>query len=226
MIEAPLTCRSVLRALEKLYDPPKTFLNFRSPLDLTVVTILSAQCTDDRVNAVAGTILYPKYKTPYDYIAVPRSQLEADIRSCGTYRNKAKYIQSMCRMLIDDFGGKVPEHMDDLVKLPGVGRKTAAIIAYAAYGHLEGIAVDTHVMRLAQRMGLTRHHDPDKISLDLMEAIPRKQWGRLTTLLIAHGRAICTARKRACDRCVFRDSCPSSLTHGRKDLRRMPSSSI
>jgi endonuclease-3 len=146
--------------------------------------------------------------------------LEEDIHSCGTYRNKAKYIQTMCRLLIERHGGKVPDTMEELVKLPGIGRKTAAIITYAAYGKPQAIAVDTHVMRLARRLGLSRHTNPDKISLDLMKAVPRKNWGALTTLLISHGRAVCTARKRMCDRCVFRKSCPSSLVTGKKDLAK------
>ena len=215
-----LTARGVLTKLRKLYDPPKTFLSYRTPLDLTVATILSAQCTDNRVNYVAKHILYPKYKTPEDYVNVPRAQLEKDIHSCGTYHNKAKYIQTMCALLIKHHDGNVPDTMEELIKLPGIGRKTAAIITYAAYGKPQGIAVDTHVMRLARRLGLSRHHNPDKISLDLMEQIPKKDWGNLTTLLISHGRAICTARKRACERCIFKKTCPSSSVLGKKDLAK------
>lgn len=201
---------TVITELKKLYNPPKTFLQYRTPLDLTIATVLSAQCTDDRVNFVTKNILYPKYKTPEDYLAVSREQIEEDIHSCGTYRNKAKYIQQMCRMLLDDFGGTVPETMNDLVKLPGVGRKTAAIIAHAAFGNTEAIAVDTHVMRLAKRLGLTTHGNPDQISLDLMEQTPKKDWGIFTTLLISHGRAVCTARKPKCRECIFQKECPSS----------------
>ncbi len=202
---------SVIAALEKLYDPPKTFLDFRTPLDLTIATVLSAQCTDDRVNFVTKNILYPKYKTPEDYLAVPRQQIEEDIHSCGTYRNKAKYIQEMCRMLIDDFGEEVPSTIEQLIKLPGVGRKTAAVITNAAFGNIEAVAVDTHVIRLSRRLGLTQHENPDKISLDLMEQAPKSKWGVLTTLLISHGRAVCTARKPKCSECVFKDECPSSV---------------
>lgn len=217
---ASLTARSVLRKLSRLYKPPKTFLAYRTPLDLTVATILSAQCTDNRVNFVTKTILYPKYKTPEDYVRVPRAELEKDVRSCGTYRNKAKYIQTMCALLIEHHGGNVPETMEELIKLPGIGRKTAAIITYAAYGKPQGIAVDTHVMRLARRLGLSRNHNPDKISLDLMEQVPKKDWGTLTTLLISHGRTVCTARKRACERCIFKKMCPSSSVLGQKDLAK------
>ncbi len=215
-----LTTSAVLKQLRKIYAPPKTFLFFRTPLDLTVATILSAQCTDNRVNFVTKNILYPKYKTPEDYVNVSRMDLEKDIHSCGTYRNKAKYIQEMCKLLIERHDGEIPDTMEELQKLPGIGRKTAAIITYAAYGKSQGIAVDTHVMRLVRRLGLSRHRHPDKISLDLMEQVPKKEWGTLTTLLISHGRAICTARKRACERCIFQKTCPSSSVLGKKDLAK------
>lgn len=215
-----LQATQVLATLRTMYNPPRTFLTYRTPLDLTIATILSAQCTDDRVNHVATTILYPKYKTPEDYVAVSREQLEEDIHSCGTYRNKAKYIQQMCQILIDQYGGSVPDSIDELTKLPGIGRKTAAIITYAAYNKPEAVAVDTHVIRLARRLGLSRHKNPDKISLDLMEALPKKDWGDFTTHLISHGRAVCTARKRNCEACVFKNDCPSSLTRGKPDLSK------
>ena len=206
-----------LRKLEKLYKPPRTFLKWRTPLDLLVVTILSAQCTDVRVNIVSKE-LFKKYKKPEDYFRVPREELEQDIHSCGTYRNKAKFIQEMCRIVIEKHGRKIPDTMEELIALPGVGRKTASIILYAAYGKLEGIAVDTHVLRLAQRLGFTKHSTPEKVEKDLQEQTPRKRWGDITTYLISHGRAICTARNRLCERCVFQHECPSSLVHNRPDL--------
>lgn len=207
----------VLRELDALYTPPKTFLHFRTPLDLMVAVILSAQCTDARVNIVTETILYPKYKTAEDYLRVPRPELEEDIRSCGTFRVKAKHIQEACAMLIGDFGGEMPRTIAELTRMPGVGRKTASVILAAAFDINEGIAVDTHVQRLAQRIGLSTYADPKRIELDLMEQSPRERWREVTTLLISHGRAVCTARARACGACVFKKDCPSSLTEGRKD---------
>lgn len=212
--------QQVVRALQRLYHPPKTFLHFRTPLDLLVVTVLSAQCTDARVNLVAKKILYPKYRSARDYLAVSRKELEQDIRTCGFYRTKAKHIQEMCRLLIARFRGCVPQTMEELTQLPGIGRKTAAIILAAAFGKNEGIACDTHVIRLSQRLGLTRHHDPKRIELDLMQQLPRRQWSILNPLLISHGRAICTARNRKCGQCVFRVECPSSLVMGRRDLAK------
>ncbi len=210
----------VMRELRKLYHPPKTFLHFRTPLDLLIATVLSAQCTDVRVNLVTRTILYPKYRTARDYLDVSRRGLERDIRTCGFYRTKAKHIQDLCRLLVARFRGKVPQTMEELTQLPGVGRKTAAIILAAVFGKNEGIACDTHVIRLSRRLGLTCHRDPKKIELDLMRLLPRRQWGVVNPLLISHGRAVCTARSRKCDLCVFQKECPSSLTMGRPDLAK------
>jgi len=182
-----------------------------------VATVLSAQCTDNRVNHVTKTILYPKYRTPEDYVAVPRAELEKDIHSCGTYRLKAKYIQGLCSIIITQHRGHVPQTMEELIALPGVGRKTAAIILWACFGKSEGIAVDTHVFRVARRLGLVRGKTPEKVEAELMRHLPRRQWGKLTTLLISHGRAVCTARNRRCDQCPFQKSCPSSWIMGRRD---------
>lgn len=212
-----LTASTVLQTLEKLYTPPRTFLDWRTPLDLLVATILSAQCTDARVNIVTKT-LYRKYQTAEDYVNVPRAELEDDIHSCGTYRNKARFIQEMSAQLISHHHGEVPQTMEELVELQGVGRKTACIILWACFGKTEGIAVDTHVIRVSQRMGLTRHKDPKRIELDLMESVPRKKWGEFTTQIITHARAVCTARNRQCEKCVFQKTCPSSLVMGKGDL--------
>lgn len=212
---------TVLTKLSKIYKPPKTFLHYRTPLALLVAVILSAQCTDKRVNIVTEKILYPKYKTAKDYLRVSVEQLEADIHSCGTYRMKAKSIRGMCRMLIEKHNGQVPDTMEELLELPGVGRKTASVILSAVFNKNLGIAVDTHVQRLAQRLGLSSHHDPKKIELDLMKAAPRKHWRDVTVLLISHGRAVCTARNRNCGACVFALECPSSLVLGRKDLAKL-----
>lgn len=211
-----ITTASVLRTLEKLYEPPRTFLHWRTPLDLLVATILSAQCTDARVNIVTKT-LYKKYQKPEDYVHVSRKELEDDIHSCGTYRNKARFIQEMSARLISHHKGEVPQTMEELIKLQGVGRKTASIILWACFGKNEGIAVDTHVIRVSQRLGLTRHKDPKRIELDLMQSLPKNKWGEFTTLIITHGRAVCTARNRQCEKCIFKKKCPSSLVMGRKD---------
>ncbi len=212
-----LTMDHVLKELGKLYKPPKTFLHFRTPVDLMVAVILSAQCTDARVNIVTETILYPKYKTPEDYVRVPRAELENDVHSCGTFRMKAQAIQTACQMLIDDFGGEMPRTMAELTKLRGVGRKTASVILAAAFDINEGIAVDTHVQRVSQRLGLSDKSDPGKIELDLMAQAPQKKWRDVTVYLISHGRAVCTARARKCGACVFKEECPSSLVLNRSD---------
>lgn len=217
--KSALTAPIVLQKLKAIYTPPRTFLTWRTPLDLLIVTILSAQCTDARVNIVSKA-LYRKYKTPQDYLQVSRIELEQDIHSCGTYRNKAKFIQELCAILLEKHGGKVPQTMEELIALPGVGRKTASIILYAAFGKNEGIAVDTHVLRLARRLGLTRAKVQHKIELDLMRATPKEDWGLLNTLLISHGRAVCTARNRQCGKCVFQKECPSSLVLGKRDLAK------
>lgn len=207
----------VLKELDRLYDPPKTFLHFRTPFDLLVAVILSAQCTDTRVNMVTETILYPKYHTPEDYIKVSVEELERDIHSCGTFRTKAKSIRGMCAMLIDKHHGQVPDTMEALLELPGVGRKTASVILSAVFNKNLGIAVDTHVQRLAQRLGLSTHSDVKKIELDLIAATPVARWRDATVLLISHGRAVCTARGRKCEACVLKKDCPSSLVMGRED---------
>jgi endonuclease-3 len=215
-MEHMLTASTVLQQLKKLYNPPKTFLNYRTPLDLLVVTILSAQCTDARVNIVSKE-LFKKYNTPEDYITASQEELEHDIKTCGFFHAKAKYIKEMSRILIEEHNGHVPDSMEELTKLPGVGRKTAAIILRVIFDKNEGIAVDTHVMRLAKRLGLSHQKAQGKIELDLMRQVPQQEWGNVTTYLISHGRAVCTAFNRACDRCVFQKECPSSKVMGRKD---------
>ncbi len=211
---------TVLKKLDRLYDPPRTFLEFRTPLDLLVAVILSAQCTDAMVNRITKETLYAKYKTCWDYLKVSRPELEQDIRRSGHFRSKAKYIQETCRILLKKHGGEVPKTIEELVELRGVGRKTASVVMSAAFGINAGIAVDTHVIRLSQRLGLSTHHDPIKIELDLIEAAPRKRWRDVTVLLISHGRAVCTARNRKCGACVFKNECPSSLVLGKADLAK------
>ena len=218
-MESEISLSAILRKLWKIYDPPKTFLNFRTPLDLLIVTILSAQCTDKRVDEVSKA-LYKKYKKAEDYVKVRQPELERDIRSTGFFRTKARHIQALCHILLQEHGGKVPQTMEELTKLPGVGRKTAAIILFAAFGKTEGIATDTHVMRLSQRLGLTKYKDPKKIEQDLMKSLPRKSWSSINPLFISHGRAVCTARNRKCEECVFQKECPSSLILRNPDLAK------
>jgi endonuclease-3 len=217
--QRPLNVGYVIRELEKLYDPPQSFLFWKTPLDLVVATILSAQCTDARVNTITPS-LFRQCRTPADYVALSQKELERVIHSCGTFRVKAKHIRQLCKLLIERHNGKVPQTLAELTALPGIGKKTASIILYAAFGLQGGIAVDTHVMRLARRMGLTRQKNPDKIALELEQQVPRKQWGRLNTLFISHGRTVCTARNRKCAEGVFQNRCPSSKEQNRKDLAK------
>lgn len=183
-------------------------LRFANDVELLVATMLSAQTTDVTVNRVTAT-LFRKYRCPEDYLAVSLGELEQDVRPTGTYRQKARNLQGAMRMLVDEYGGEVPLALTDLVRLPGVGRKTANVVA-AERGAAQGIVVDTHVRRLSQRLGLTRHDDPVKIERDLQRVIPRADWARLPHLLIWHGRRVCTARAPRCQSCVIADLCPAS----------------
>jgi endonuclease-3 len=183
-------------------------LRFDNPLELLVSVMLSAQTTDVNVNLVT-TELFRKYRRPEDYLAVPQEELERDIFRTGFYRQKAKALRGTMRILIDDYGGEVPTGFDDLLRLPGVARKTANVVS-AERGDAQGIVVDTHVRRLAQRLGLTRQEDPVRIERDLMKLVPRADWARLPHLLIWHGRRVCDARRPRCEDCVLNDLCPAS----------------
>lgn len=200
----------ILAILRETYPDARCALNHANPLQLLVATILSAQCTDERVNIVTAD-LFKTHKTARDYAEASQEAMEEAIRSTGFYRNKAKSIRGAARKLVDEFDGKVPRTMDDLLTLPGVARKTANVVLGTAYGLNEGVVVDTHVARLAQRMALTTHTDPPKIERDLMELIPREAWTNFGHLMIFHGRRCCTARKPACDRCPVSDLCPSAF---------------
>ena len=183
-------------------------LTFRSPLELLVSVMLSAQTTDVNVNRVTAT-LFEKYRRPEDYLAVPPEELERDVYATGFYRQKAKSIRGTMRMLLEEFDGEVPRTLEELVRLPGVARKTANVVA-AELGHAQGIVVDTHVRRLSQRLGFTKEEDPVKIERGLVRIVPREDWARFPHLLIWHGRRVCTARKPRCEDCVVNDLCPSS----------------
>jgi endonuclease III len=196
----------IVKGLRRLYPDAECALNHTSPLELMVATILSAQCTDERVNIVTAT-LFRKYRRPADYLSVPVTELERDIQSINFFRNKAKSIQGACRCLIDNHGGEVPQSLDELVELPGVGRKTANVILGTAFGIPSGIVVDTHVSRLSQRLGLTSCKTPEKIEADLLEIIPRRDWISFSHLLILHGRQICKARRADCSGCQVAHDC-------------------
>jgi endonuclease-3 len=186
----------------------KIALRFRTELELLVSVMLSAQTTDVNVNRVTER-LFEKYRRPEDYLAVPREELERDIHATGFFRQKTKAIRGTMQMLLEQFDGVVPRNVDELVRLPGVARKTANVVA-AELGDAQGIVVDTHVRRLAQRLGLTKQEDPVKIERDLMRLVPRERWGIFPHLLIWHGRRVCIARRPLCETCVLVDLCPSS----------------
>ena len=197
----------IIARLKKAHPDAKLALNFSSPFELLIALILAAQCTDEKVNQVTGSLLFQKYRIPADYIRVPAEELETDIRPTGFYRNKTRAIQGCCRQLLERFGGRVPERLEDLVSLRGVGRKTANILLGNAFGQ-PAIGVDTHVMRLSQRLALTTQNDPDKIEADLTRVVPKKEWTRFCHLLQYHGRRVCLARKPNCPDCVIAAWCP------------------
>jgi len=199
----------ILAALDRAHPDAGCTLKFSNPLELLVATILSAQCTDVLVNKVTPE-LFRKYKTPKDYARANLGALERDISRVNFYRNKAKSIQGACRMIIERFAGQVPSRMEDLIQLPGVARKTANVVLGNAFGVQAGIVVDTHVMRLSQRMGFSRQADRDKIEQDLMALVPKTRWTRFGHQMIIHGRTICTAKTPKCRDCPLGPAlCPS-----------------
>jgi endonuclease III len=200
--------REIVDRLARAHPDATIALRFRDPVELLVSVMLSAQTTDVNVNRVTEK-LFRKYRRPEDYLAVPLQELEDDIRPTGTFRQKARNLRGAMQMLLEEFGGEVPERLEDLVRLPGVGRKTANVVA-AERGATQGIVVDTHVRRLSQRLGLTKQQDPVKIERDLMRIVPRPDWARFPHLLIWHGRRVCDARRPRCADCVLADLCPSS----------------
>lgn len=200
----------ILTRLKRLYPDATCSLTYDTPVQLLVATILSAQCTDDRVNKVTPA-LFQCFPDAVGFAGAELSELETLIRSTGFYRNKAKNIQGACQIIAQKYGGEVPKRMEQLLELPGVARKTANVVLAHAYGINAGVTVDTHVKRLSHRLGLTEHTDPVKVERDLMPLLPIEDWENWSIRLIYHGRAVCAARKPACDRCLLADICPSVM---------------
>lgn len=201
--------REIIRRLKRAYPDAKCSLNHTNPFELLVATILSAQCTDERVNIVTAD-LFRKYREPEDYLKVSPRELEKDIQSTGFFRNKTKSIQGASKMLMEEYSGRVPRTMDELLELPGVARKTANVVLGNAFDIKAGVVVDTHVTRLSHRLDLSQEKDPKKIERDLSEIVPKKDWVIFPHLLIAHGRRICRARNALCEECPIEKYCPSS----------------
>lgn len=206
-IEAKRYAMKVVRRLSRTYPEATCSLRFSNPVELLVATILSAQCTDERVNRVTED-LFSKYRSAADFARAGLRQLERDIQSTGFFRNKAKSIKGSCRILIEQYEGDVPRQLEQLVELPGVGRKTANVVLGTALGVTSGVAVDTHVGRISRRLGLSEQKNAEKVEQDLMQRIPRREWITLSHRMIQHGRRCCTARKPDCDQCPLADICP------------------
>jgi len=198
---------AIVRGLRRAYPDAECALHHDSPYQLLIATVLSAQCTDKRVNEVTP-VLFARFPTPADLAASDRAEVERLIQSTGFFRSKAQSIQGLSRTLVEDFGGQVPATMDELVRLPGVGRKTANVVLGTAFGLPAGVVVDTHVQRISRRLGLTPHTEPAKIEQDLMKLLPRKEWIDYSHRLIHHGRQICKARRPRCESCPLAKLCP------------------
>ena len=209
LTELKARTRKIISLLKKAYPDAKCSLNHSNAFELLIATILSAQCTDARVNIVTQD-LFRKYRKPEDYLKVPEKELQRDIRTTGFFRNKTKSIQGTAKVLTEQYGSKVPETIEELLELPGVARKTANVVMGNAFGIASGVVVDTHVTRLSHRLGLSAEKTAEKIENDLIALVPKKDWVIFSHLLIAHGRAICKARSPWCDQCVVEKHCPSS----------------
>lgn len=203
--------RAIVKQLRIMYPSAKTALSFSTPLDLLVSTILSAQCTDFRVNIVTKD-LFRKYRSAEDYANAAQEELEKDIRSINFFRTKAKNIIKCCRSIVEKFGGEVPHTLDELVQLDGVGRKTANCVLGGAFGIAEGVVVDTHVLRISQRLGLTNSKTAEDVEQDLMKVVDKKEWVDFSNMLILHGRALCNARSPKCDECGLVKYCPAAFS--------------
>ncbi|HWQ34153.1 MAG TPA: endonuclease III [Blastocatellia bacterium] len=201
--------REIIRRLRRVYPDAHCALNHSSPFELLIATILSAQCTDERVNIVTAD-LFRKYRRPADYLKVSQAEIEQDIRSTGFFRNKAKSVQGTARMVHERFNDEVPQTIEELLLLPGVARKTANVVLGNSFGKPDGVVVDTHVSRLSQRLGLTTETNPEKIERDLNSLVPKKEWTMFPHLLITHGRQVCRALKPQCAECVLEPLCPAS----------------
>jgi endonuclease-3 len=212
-LEPQARALKIIELLEKEHPDAKIALHYSNPLELLVATMLSAQSTDETINKVTKT-LFKKYAKPEDYANADLNELEQDIRSTGFYHNKAKNLKNAASLLVKKYDSKVPKTMEELTALPGIARKTANIVLNNAYGVVAGVAVDTHVRRLAQRLGLSENDDPNKIEKDLMSIVPKDKWMRITDVLIFHGRRVCTAKKPNCAGCVLNKICPSAFTFG------------
>ena len=209
MARSPASALEVVARLKAEYPEARTELDWKNPLELLVATMLSAQTTDVQVNRVTQS-LFAKYRTAEDYAHADPSELEEDVHPTGFYRNKARSLRNMADALVEEYGGEVPGTMQELVALPGVGRKTANVVLGNAFGVDEGIVVDTHVRRVSGRLGLTENKDPVKIEQDLMKVVPEEDWTVFSHLLILHGRRTCKARKPDCPNCILNDICPSA----------------
>ena len=211
MPEKKQRVKKIITLLNKKYRNPKTALDYKTSHELLVATMLSAQCTDKRVNEVTKD-LFKKYKKVKDYAQVRVEKFEKDIRTTGFFRNKAKNIVASSKIIVEKFRSRTPDTMEKLITLPGVARKTANVVLSEVFGKNEGIAVDTHDRRLSQRLGLSENSDPKKIEKDLMEITDKKNWGKISNLLISHGRTICTANNPKCKACILNKDCPSALS--------------
>jgi endonuclease-3 len=214
----------VVKRLRKAYPDAHCALNHSSPFELLIATILSAQCTDERVNIVTAG-LFRKFRTPGDYLELTQEEMAHEIRSINFFNNKARSILGTCRKLVDDFGGRVPETMEELLTLNGVARKTANVVLGNAFGIASGVVVDTHVLRLSNRLGLTKQKTPEKVEKDLVKIVPRKEWVMFPHWMITHGRNVCKAINPKCDGCVLEDICPKTGLKKKKAPGRKASSS-
>jgi endonuclease-3 len=202
--------RGIIKILRKTYPNVRTALRYKSPFQIMIATILAAQCTDERVNRITPS-LFKKYKTIADFSKAKQSELEKEIHSTGFYKNKTKNIIAASKKLMEDFNGRIPDTMDELVTLPGVARKTANIVLSSSFRKAEGIAVDTHVRRLSGRLGFSKEKDPNRIEKDLMAIVPKQDWLDFNYLLVDHGRTVCIARKPRCQNCAIKHLCPSKV---------------
>lgn len=213
--------KKIITRLRKRFPDLKVELNFDNPLELLVATILSAQCTDARVNLVTRD-LFRKYRTASDYASASTAEFEGEIRPTGFFRSKAKSIIYCCKSIIEEHGGRIPDRMDELVQLPGIGRKTANVILGQAFNTASGIVVDTHVQRVSQRVGLSKQSHPEKIEQELLTLVPKKDWIDFGTMMVLHGRYVCVARKPKCPECVLVGICPSAEIFMREISHRPP----